>query len=129
MKLAGVNTSFVTSYSYTTADDLASVTYPGGRVAEYARNSLGQVTAVTTKATSTATPVTVANGVTWLPFGGLKGVTFGNSVVHTSTYDTDYRLTGINAVKSGSAAVQNLALTWNGVDNITAVNDNVATAR
>ncbi|WP_168163546.1 RHS repeat-associated core domain-containing protein [Calothrix sp. 336/3] len=128
MKLAGTNTAFTTTYGYDTADNLVSVTSPGGQTVSYTRNTLEQITGVTTKAANATAAVNVATNVSWLPYDGLKGLTFGNGVVHSNTYDTDYRLTRISAVKS-SIVVQNLTLTWNGVDNITAINDNAVAAR
>jgi YD repeat-containing protein len=81
MKLGAANTSFTTAYSYDAADNLISVTYPSGRVVTYTRNNLGQIATVSTTPPGGGTAVVVANDITYMPFGALKTLSFGNGVV------------------------------------------------
>jgi len=115
--------TYTTGYGYDLADRLTSITYPSGRSVGYTRNSLGQVTTVTTTPPG-GSPAIVAQGITYLPFGGVKSYVLGNGIVVTRTYDTDYRLQGI--LDAGSATVQHLDFDYDRRGNVTLRNDLVA---
>jgi YD repeat-containing protein len=116
---------YTTAYLYNAAGNIGQVTYPSGRVVIYARNTLGQVSGVTTKQTSGATAVNVATGVTWKPMSNLlAGLTHGNGLTTSAGYDLDYRLTSLQ-VKNGAAFVSNLGYSYGDGMNLTAINDNV----
>ncbi len=84
--------TYVTSYQYNAAGRLSQITYPSGRIVIIGRNSVGQVTSVTTKQNSGATAVDVATSVTWKPQSDLlASLTHGNGLVTTASYDQDYR--------------------------------------
>ncbi|MEQ8939318.1 MAG: RHS repeat-associated core domain-containing protein, partial [Gammaproteobacteria bacterium] len=85
--------SYTTSYTYNGADQLIQMTYPSGRILQYGRNALGQVESVTTSTNNAFD--TICSSMTYQPFGPLDGMTHGNSLLHTRTYDLDYRLTGL----------------------------------
>jgi RHS repeat-associated protein len=86
-------TTLATSYTYTLADRLASITYPSGAIVSYTpRNSIGQITNVVYKANATATPVTLVSSTAYLPFGPLNVLTFGNGRTLTKAYDKDYAI-------------------------------------
>jgi YD repeat-containing protein len=108
----------VTAYTYDAADLLASITYPSGRTVDYTRNVLGQITAVDT--TYDTTSLTVADTMSYAPFGPLTGLEFGNGLVLDRDYDTQYRLT---AQTTGS--IQNLSFTLDAAGNIDATADGV----
>ncbi|MFZ5929835.1 MAG: RHS repeat domain-containing protein [Pseudomonadota bacterium] len=110
--------SYSTQFAYDAADNLITLTYPSGRSVSYARDALGRVSGVSTKLDASAPPVTVASSITYAPFGPLTGLTFGNGVALTQTYDQDYRLTGIAAT-----GVQNLGYSYDASGNITAISD------
>ena len=117
--------TYTTSYLYDAAGHVSQITYPSGRVVIYARNTLGQVTGVTTKQTSASAAVNVATGITYAPMSNLMtGVTHGNGLVTTATYDQDYRLSGLN-VKNGAAFVSNLAYAYADGINLTGITDQV----
>jgi YD repeat-containing protein len=46
--------TYITRHQYNAADRVTQTTYPSGRIVIYARNSLGQVTGVTSKQNATA---------------------------------------------------------------------------
>jgi RHS repeat-associated protein len=111
----------VTSYTYDEADLITSITYPSGRIVNVTRNVLGQVTTVaTTYGGSTAT---VASNGSYEPFGPLKSLTFGNSLVLSRVYDQQYRLTD-----QTTGSVQDVAFTLDAAGNIDAIVDGVNTA-
>lgn len=120
--------TFTTGYAYDLADNVVKVTYPSGRIVNYDRDDLGRVAGVTTQESAAAVPVTIAGDVTYLPFGPMESLTFGNGLTVTYGYDQDYRLTDIDT-GGGVAAVQDLTLGYDGRDNITAITDNLDPAR
>ncbi|MEQ8426896.1 MAG: RHS repeat-associated core domain-containing protein [Gammaproteobacteria bacterium] len=85
--------SYTTSYTYNGADQLIRMTYPSGRIIQYGRNALGQVEGVTTSTNNAFD--SICSSMTYQPFGPLSGMTHGNSLLHTRTYDLDHRLTGL----------------------------------
>jgi RHS repeat-associated protein len=119
--------TYTTLYAYDLADHVTQITYPSGRIVLYARDALGRINGVTTKENSGASPVTLASSITYKPFGPVASFTYGNGLTRTQTYDQDYRLTGI--VTTTGANIQNLTMTYNGVDNITGITDHLDSAR
>ncbi len=93
--------AYVTDYAYDLADRLLQVTYPSGRIVDYARNALGRISAVSTKQNAVATPVTLASGIAYRPFGGITGFTFGNGLAFSRPFDQDERPTAQSASAAG----------------------------
>jgi RHS repeat-associated protein len=114
--------SYATSYRYDADGNLQTITYPTGRIVTYQRDPLGRVNAVLSQANGSAPPALIAGNIAYLPFGPIQSLTFGNGVVATYEYDQDYRLTGISSSK-GTTGIQDLTLTHDGADNITAITD------
>lgn len=90
--------TFTTEYEYDLAGNVTKITLPSGREIDYTRNANGQVTQVDADVASTST--TLASSITYLPFGPMDGLTYGNSLTFSATYDQDYYLT--NRTVSGS---------------------------
>ncbi len=84
-------TNFTTGYVYDDAGLITQITYPSGRTVDYQRNTLGQITSMTT--TASGQTQTIANNISYLPFGPLANLTYGNGKVLTQSFDQDYRLT------------------------------------
>ena len=120
--------SYTTSYGYDAAGNLQTITYPTGRIVTYQRDTLRRVSAVLTQASGSAPPALIAGNISYLPFGPIQSLTFGNGVVATYEYDQDYRLTGITSSK-GTTGIQDLTLTHDGADNVTAITDALDTTR
>ena len=108
----------VTAYAYDDADQLESITYPSGRTVTYTRNVLGQITEVAT--TYASNTVTVADSITYEPFGPLKTLTFGNGLALSRTFDQQYRLTA-----QTTGTIQDLTFTHDAAGNIDAIADAV----
>jgi hypothetical protein len=70
----------------------------------------------------------LAASVTYLPFGPVSGLVYGNGLVRTQSYDADYRLTGITTSSSG-ANIQNLTLGYDAVNDTRSVIDNLDSTR
>ena len=120
--------SYVTSYVYDLADRLTQMVYPSGRIVSYARDTLGRVTSVTTQATASAAPATIATGIAYKSFGPIASMNYGNGLARTYTYDSDYRLTGL-ATGDADTFVQNLTYGYDAADNITSIADAIASGR
>ncbi|MFN8992258.1 MAG: RHS repeat domain-containing protein, partial [Pseudomonadota bacterium] len=65
--------SYATTYTYDSADRIASITYPSGRIITYTRDTSGRITGITTRETSVAPVFTVASGIAWQPMAGMAG--------------------------------------------------------
>ena len=87
----------------------------------YARNVLGQVTGIAANGSA------VVTGATYLPFGPLSGLTFGNGIAETIAHDSSYRATGVT--DTGTAGlVSKLSYTLDASDNVTNIVDGVVGA-
>jgi RHS repeat-associated protein len=126
-RVVGTN-SYATAYTYDAAGHILTATYPSGRIVTYTRDALGRISSVTTKQNSGATAVNVATGVAYEPFGSVSGLTFGNSLGLTLTYDQDYQLTGIGTA-SGTTTIQSLTNGFDPSGNITGITDAVTSGR
>lgn len=85
-----------TDYAYTRAGRLAGTAMPSGAVVAYARNVLGQITAITaTPAGGKSLPI--ISGVTYRPFGPVTGYTLGNGQMVTRTYDANGVVTDVTS--------------------------------
>ncbi len=83
--------SFTTNYSYDAAGVLTAISLPSGRNINYVLNGNAQVQSVDVDVNGSST--TIANGITYLPFGGIESLNFGNGVSLTNSYNTAYQLT------------------------------------
>ncbi len=83
--------SFTTSYSYDASGVLTSITLPSGRNIDYTLNGNGQVSDVSADISGSST--SLATSVTYLPFGGITGFTYGNSITFSNSYNTAYQST------------------------------------
>jgi len=114
--------TFTTAYTYDLAGNVLTITLPSGRVVTYARNANGQVSTVT--ANVAGSPVALASSITYLPFGPLNALTYGNIIQIGST---DYGYDALNRLDeedSGSA----ITYTYDATSNrLTKVNGGTVT--
>jgi len=96
------------AYAYDSADRLASLTYPSGLTVSYSYDGQGRLQHIT------ADGLPVLSDIAYLPFGPATGWTDGSGLVHTATYDSDYRPTGITV-----GTIQGLGYLYDAADNIT----------
>ena len=83
-----------TTYTWTLADRLESVTTPNGTAIAYTRNTLGQITSVTATP-SGGTTTTVVSAVTYKAFGPVATYKLGDGQTVTLSYDATGALTDI----------------------------------
>lgn len=108
--------TFTTRYSYNQGGPLLDMTYPSGRVVTYERDGAGRVIRV--KDTTGGTTRILGQGIAYLPFGPLRGLTYGNGVVETRAFDQLYRLTAL-----GAGNVMNLSYRHDPVGNILTISN------
>ncbi|MBA8889705.1 RHS repeat-associated protein [Dokdonella fugitiva] len=94
-------TTLVTQYTYTTADRLATMTYPGGDLATYTRDVLGRITGISWTPFGLRAS-TLVSSAAYLPFGPLTTLTFGNGRTLTKAYDQDYAIDSISGTPAGA---------------------------
>lgn len=113
--------SYTTQFEYDLADNLERTIYPSGRIVDHELDSLGRVAAVSTRSDVNAAPVTVLSTVTYLPFGPADSMQFGNELATDTTYDQDYRLTGMSTVDAsgpGGPDLQDATYVLSKVNNV-----------
>lgn len=102
------------AYRYDGADRLSGITYPSGRKVDYLRDSAGRISAVTTTVGTTTS--TLAGSVGHLPFGPLTGLSFGNNLAVSRSFDDDYRLS-----TQTTGSLQNLGYAYDPAGNLTGI--------
>lgn len=111
-----------TSYVYDAAGRVSGITYPSGAVANYTRDTMGRITALTvTPIGGSALPI--VSGVSYEPFGPVSALTYGNGITDARSLDLDYRPTAITY--RATALSWNLGYSYDAADNVTAIADNV----
>jgi len=85
-----------TSYSYTAADRLSSITTPSQTVTQYSRDAAGRISGVTVTPNGGAGQ-TVISAISYLPFGPIGSYTLGNGQTIARSYDANYQLTDLTS--------------------------------
>jgi RHS repeat-associated protein len=86
----------VTSYTYTAADRLSSITTPSQTVTQYSLNAAGGISSVTVTPSGGASQ-SVVSAISYLPFGPISGYTLGNGQTISRSYDANYQLTDLTS--------------------------------
>ncbi len=107
--------SYVTAYAYDAAGRLAAMTTPSGRIFTYARDALGRVERIDTAGNNLAQ--VLVQGVTYFPFGGVKGFSYGSLAGYTRAIDADGR------IAAHSRASASRTLLYDEASRITAIRD------
>lgn len=105
---------FVVGYQYDIGSNLTGMTYPSGLHVDYGRDAVDRVNDVKINSSE------AASGITYKPFGPITGLTLGNGLVESRSYDQAYRLTGIS-----TGSIQGLSFGYNDDDDITSIGDSV----
>jgi RHS repeat-associated protein len=115
--------TLVTSYTYDAASRTASIKYPSGATAAYSRDTMGRVIGVTMKPSGAGSAMPVLSNIAYQPFGPVSGLTFGNGISGTRSFDLDYRLTNLT-----DGNVQNLTYGYNAADDVLSIADGANSA-
>ncbi len=84
---------YTTQYAFNKNNFLTSITYPTGRIITYTPDQAGRISQVST--TLGGQPKTLASAIDYLPFGGMKALTYGNALSLNQGYDNQYRIASI----------------------------------
>lgn len=113
--------TYITQYTYDMNGNLKTMTYPSGKVITY-NYSNDKVISVLKDAANLAT------SITYKPFGGMSGITYGNGLHGSVSYDNQYRISALTVGTAGS--ILNLGYTgYDNNGNITAITNNLETTK
>ncbi len=112
------NITYRTEYKYDLNGNILTMTYPGSRVIAYMYNQQNRATSVTE--TFSGAVKTLANNITYLPFGDVTSMTMGNGIATAKTYDNRNRLNSLNI-----GTLKQLSNSRDNAGNITAITDNL----
>ena len=117
------SSTYNTSLSYDVMDRVASMTYPDTSLVtyQYTQNS-PNVSSIS--ATISGTLHTVASNLNYLGYGPLQGLTYGNGLAQTRSYDKDLRL---NSLVTGG--VQSMAYSFDAANQLNQITNNVYTTQ
>ena len=121
-------TVYTTPYAYDLADRVIRITYPSGHVIGYGRDGLGRISSMTYRPSGGGAVTVLATNIGYAPFGPMTTLLHGNGLTRSTGYDLDYRLTNITTSAAGNS-IQNLVMTYDAVNNITAILDRLAPER
>ena len=120
--------AYATAYAYNAADQVTQITYPSGRIVDYARDAQGKISGVTTRQTVASASVDVATGITYLPMSNLvQSLTSGNGLAEINTYTQDLAI-NVLQVADGATDVVNRAHARSDNLNLTGITDGVTGA-
>lgn len=120
--------SYPLQYSYDANGFVTAITYPSGHILTYTRASDGKITGVSEKPSALGSSTVLASGVTFQPFGSLTGLTYGNGLILSRSYDRNYWLSGIT-LTDGSTPLLSLSLSRDQNGNLASITDNAGTGR
>jgi len=114
-----------TSYLWNAQGRLGRVTYPSGHYVDYGYNTNGRILSIQMGAPG-IDPISGVWGTTYLPFGGLSGIGYGNGLAWHATFDQAYGIDRIEVISypdtSGPTVFDRLHPQSDGM-NITALDD------
>jgi RHS repeat-associated protein len=122
--------AYTIGYAYDLENNVTQIAYPSGRIVTYSRDALGRITGVTTQQNASSAAVTLASGVTYMPFGPLSSLTYGNGLTLTKTFTQDYLISSliVEDASTSNVVVSRTYTVGDGI-NITGIADNVNSAR
>jgi RHS repeat-associated protein len=97
---------------------LNSITYPSGRTVIYTLDQIGRIAQVST--TLNGNPKTLASAISYLPYGGITGLNYGNGLSLSHGYDNQYRTSSI-----AIGSIMNKAYQYDPNGNIISILDTI----
>jgi RHS repeat-associated protein len=110
---------YTTQYAYNKDNNITSITYPTGKAVTYTLDMTGKITQVDT--TLNGNPKTLASSISYLPYGGITGLTYGNGLSLSQGYDNQYRTSSIVV-----GSLFDRTYTYDANGNVTSVDDGEA---
>tara|TARA_R110001592_G_scaffold408_2_gene2283 strand:+ start:1126 stop:5742 length:4617 start_codon:yes stop_codon:yes gene_type:complete len=112
------NQSYTTEYTYNLDGQVSKITYPSNRSVDYTYNLAGSVTQVST--TQSSVTQILASNISYVPFGSMKSLTYGNSKTLTQSYNLDYQL-----MSKQVTGIIDKTYAYDVVSNINKITDNL----
>jgi RHS repeat-associated protein len=110
--------TFVTGYSRDSMNRIRRVTYPDGYTITYSYDDGGNAAAVYDGAGTL-----VVGGITYNALGEITGMSFGNGVVSSTSYDSGGIITALAATAPGGATVQQKTIVADANRNVLSIAD------
>ena len=88
-------------YGYDRADQLKTITYPGGAIVTYLRGSDGRISGVQWQPSAGGAVTTLVSQASYVAFGPLTNLTFGNGRQLAKRYDRNYAIDQIESTVPG----------------------------
>jgi RHS repeat-associated protein len=114
-------TRFTTEYAYDAAGNLRQMIYPTGQTIDYVPDNIDPGRIAMVKLDTTRI---LAANLTYLPFGPIASMAFGNGITTAKTFGKSYQVQTISAVP-----VMNRSYSADNMGNITAIVDNLDVTR
>ena len=108
---------YTTGFQYDADDELALIRYPSGRLIDYARNAIGQITQITMYGPNGQPGTTLVANVQYEPFGEPARIKFGNGLASIRDYDLAGRVT-LLALGNNNSAWDIRELSYDNAGNI-----------
>jgi RHS repeat-associated protein len=108
--------AYTTTYAYDANGNRSTLTYPTGLAARYTFDFADRPLSLMAGAT------TIVSGATYLPFGPLTGLTFGNGTTRTVQFDPRYRPLE-NKLTGPAGTIAQYTYAEDNVGNITQIHD------
>lgn len=112
------SSSYETLYRHDADGNRSGMTLPAGDALVYTFDFAGRPTALTRGAAP------VVSTTSYMPFGPMKSLTYGNGLTRTITFDNRYRLTSNRL--SAATDLASYSYSYDNAGNITAINDVLA---
>ncbi len=113
--------SYSTGYGYDEAGNLATVTYPGGRVVTTTPNGIRRPTSISTVVDGL--PATLAYAFVYDNVTDRRSMTLGNGIAETNDFDAVHR-----PVSIAWGGLAGLTLGYDNVGNVSSLTDNTSSA-
>jgi len=116
--------TYLTDYDFDAAGNLRTIIYPTGQTIEYQPDATDVALVAAVNLDPTGANQTLAQSISYQPFGPAAGMTLGNGVQTTQSFDLSYQ---VKTITSGSVLDLSFIADKNG--NITTITNNLDTAR
>jgi RHS repeat-associated protein len=108
--------TYVSGYAYDANGNRISITYPSGRMVSYTLDFADR------PSTASSAGTLLVTGATYLPFGPMTQLSYGNGTVATRTYDNRYRIL-TNKLTQGGTTIAEYDYGYDSAGNITSIAD------
>jgi len=104
------------AWGYDADGNRSSMTYPSGRVVNYTFDFAGRPLSASSGGT------TYVGNASYLPFGPMSSLTFGNGTTETNAFDQRYRITG-NRLNGPLGVIADYSIGHDPAGNVTSIHD------